>query len=68
MGTDGDTKLIWDSDNCVETENARKTYDELTKKGFKAFGVKKSGEQGQMINKFDPDMEKIILVPQISGG
>jgi hypothetical protein len=68
MGIDGDTKLIWESDNCEEVEAAKDTFNKLTKKGYKAFAVKKGGSQGEMIDKFDPDMEKIILAAPISGG
>jgi hypothetical protein len=68
MGIEGDTKLIWDSDNEIEVETARDTFNKLTKKGFKAFAVRKKGEQGEMVTEFDPDMEKIILAAPISGG
>ena len=68
MGSEGDTKLIWDSDKQVEIDIARDTFDKLTKKGYKAFAVARKGEPGEMISKFDPDMEKIILAAPISGG
>ncbi len=68
MGSDGDTKLIWDSTKKDEVDSAKKTFKDLTGKGYKAFAVKKSGAQGEMVDEFDPDMEKIILVPQIRGG
>ena len=68
LGREGDTKLIWSSDNADEVEHARKTFEELTKKGFSAFNVKKLGGQGERITKFDPEAEKMILVPQFRGG
>lgn len=71
----GDTKIVWDSDNPEEVENARATFDRLTsahpgpgKRRYVAFHVKKNGEQGGRMERFDPDAEKIILVPQIAGG
>lgn len=68
MGPEGDQKVIWDSDNKDEVDAARETFDRLTAKRYKAFAVKKGGAAGEQITKFDPNMEKIILVPPISGG
>lgn len=68
LGREGDTKLIWSSENADEVAQARKTFDELTKKGFSAFTVKRMGGQGERITKFDPEEEKMILVPQLHGG
>lgn len=68
MDHTGDTKIIWDSEKPAEVEAARKTFDELTGKKYKAYSVKKDGEQGEIITKFDPNAEKIILAPQMRGG
>lgn len=64
----GDTKLIWDKDNDDETEAAEETFKRLIKKGFAAFSVNKKGDQDKKITKFDSDLEKIIMVPQMAGG
>jgi hypothetical protein len=68
MGPEGDLKQIWDADNAEEVKAAQDAYDRLIKKGYKAFAVKKSGDKGELITKFDPELEKIIMVPPISGG
>lgn len=68
LDSTGDTKVIWDADNPAEVETARETFEKLTKKGFRAFSVKKNGEQDELITKFDPSLEKIILVPMQKGG
>jgi hypothetical protein len=68
MGPEGDTKLIWDSDNEDEVANARRTFDDLRCKNYTAYSVKKSGKKGKVITEFDPDAEKIILVPHVIGG
>lgn len=68
MGMQGDTKIIWDSEVPAEVEAAKKTFDELRAKHYSAYAVKKSGDKGNVIDKFDPDAEKIILAPQMSGG
>ncbi len=65
----GDTKIIWDSDNEAEVDNARRTFEDLVDgKKYAAFSVGKKGEKDEKIKKFDPDLEKIILIPPMAGG
>jgi hypothetical protein len=69
MGRSGDTKLIWDAENADEVANARRTFDDLKKKGFSAFAVTGAkGSKGEMIREFDPAAERIIMVPALQGG
>lgn len=68
MDHTGDTKTIWDSDNKDEVEVARETFDKLKKKGYLIYHVKKNGEAGEQMLKFDPDAEKMIAVPKVIGG
>jgi hypothetical protein len=64
----GDTKLVWDSAQEDEIDAARKMFDDLKKKGYAAFSVKKNGDKGEVIKKFDPEAEKIIMAPALVGG
>lgn len=66
----GDTKILWNKDNPDEVAAARKTFDDLvTNKRFAAFRVEgKKGKQGERMTKFDPEAERIILVPPMRGG
>ena len=64
----GDLKVIWNKDNVDEVEAAESQFDSLITKGFSAYKVDKKGEPGKMVTKFDPDAEKIIMVPKIMGG
>ena len=68
MDGTGDTRLTWDADNDDEVTAARKTFKELTGKGYAAFSMKKNGEPSVKVTEFDPWSEKIILVPPIQGG
>lgn len=68
MGSVGDTKMIWDRNNEDEVKTAKKSFDDLRKKGFTAFGVKKTGEKGDVITEFNPSMEKIIMAAPMRGG
>jgi hypothetical protein len=64
----GDTKIVWDEDKAAEVEEARGTFDRLRKKGYVAYRVNKKGDQGEVMERFDPAAEKIILSPQLLGG
>jgi hypothetical protein len=68
MDQTGHTRTIWDASNAIEVEAARATYDRLTREGYRAFHVKKDGDQGVRMDNFDPSAEKMIMVPQLKGG
>jgi hypothetical protein len=68
MDETGDTKLIWDVDNEDEVSNAKRTFNDLKKKGYVAFKVNKKGDRGSVMDEFDADAEKIIMAPQMQGG
>ena len=68
LDSSGDTKLTWDSENADETLAAKEMFKGLKKKGFAAFSVKGNRDQNQKITDFDPELEKIIMVPPIAGG
>jgi len=64
----GDTKVIWDSENEAEVENARQMFKRLKKKGYIAYAVKGDGGKGKIVTDFDPDSERVILSPPMKGG
>jgi hypothetical protein len=64
----GHTRTTWDADKPDEVAAARRTFDELTGKRYRAFRVKKDGGEGEAMTTFDPHAEKMILVPPIVGG
>ena len=68
ISAEGDTKVMWDPQNRDEIEAAEAQFDRLVKKGFAAYSVKKNGEQGKKISKFDSESGKIIMVPKMVGG
>lgn len=64
----GDTKTVWDADNAAEVEVAKATFEAFKKKGYAIYSVKRGGEKGEVMHKFDPDAEKMIAVPPVAGG
>ena len=68
MDRRGDTRVMWDPYRKDEVDAARKQFDELKKKGYLAYSVKKKGEPGEQIREFDPQAGKIIMAPPMQGG
>lgn len=68
MDTTGDTRIQWDSKNTMETFKARDKFKELKDKGYMAYTVNEKGDQGKVITDFDPEEERIIMVPPMVGG
>lgn len=68
MSRKGDLKLSWSSGNEKEIAAAKEVFDKRVKEGWAAFGEKRLGGKGDRIRTFDPDAERIVLVPQVAGG
>lgn len=68
MDGSGDSHLVWDATRPDEVAAARRMYDDLKAKKYNAYGVKEKGAKGELISSFDPDLEKIIMAPQMRGG
>ncbi len=64
----GDSKILWSSDNADEVANARRSLNDMTAKGFSAFRMKKDGTPSVRMTEFDPEAEKVVLVPALVGG
>jgi formate-dependent nitrite reductase cytochrome c552 subunit len=69
LDTTGDTRLMWDADNEDEVEAAKKMFNDLRAKHYTAYkATGKDGSKGDIITKFDPSAERIIMVPRMVGG
>ena len=68
LDASGDTKTVWNSENADEVAIARETFTKLKAKGFGLFHVKKDGEAGKRMTEFDPEVERMIAIPQLVGG
>lgn len=67
LAREGDMKISWNSGNEKEVIAAKETFEKRIKDGWTAFR-EKLGIKGEKIKIFDPDAERIVLVPPISGG
>lgn len=68
MDYTGDKRIQWDSSNRDETKEAEQTFNDFKAKGYLAYRVNKKGDQGSVIDYFDPAAERIIMQPQMVGG
>jgi hypothetical protein len=68
MDRTGDTKVMWDQANEDEVSNAKRTFDDLKKKGYLAYSVKRNGDKGEVVREFDAGAEKLIMAPPMQGG
>jgi len=66
----GESKLMWDRNRPDEVTAARDHFEFLrNKKKYLAFRAEGSeGLRGSQIYKFDPNVERIIMVPPMVGG
>jgi hypothetical protein len=64
----GDNKIEWNPGNKDQVEIARAAFDAAKAKGYLAYTLDESGHRGEVIRRFDPSAERIIMSPQPIGG
>lgn len=64
----GDERLVWDMDSGPEAKQAKNKFNELIKKGYKAYSVDHKGEKNRKITEFDVEAEEILMVPETIKG
>lgn len=57
-----------DPSNTVSLDEAKKRFDDLTKKGYRAVALGKAGEPGTLMKAFDPTAAETLFIPQLQGG
>ena len=63
-----DVRIIWDPADADGVAAARAMFDDLTKKGHRAYSVSASGERTASVRTFDESAEKLIFAPALRGG
>jgi hypothetical protein len=64
----GDSPMQWDRSNPEEVAKAEQHFNDLRSKGYFAYKVDAQGGRGEVITKFDPTLERIILHARPIGG
>jgi hypothetical protein len=63
----GHTEIKWDRRKRDEVQLARDAFNAMRSAGHSIFRVRK-GEPGERITEFDPDAEKLMVIPHLVGG
>ena len=69
LSQSGDEKVAWDKEDPESVKVARKKFLEfLAERKGMAIRLGPDGQKGEMITDFDPDAERLLLMPMIVGG
>ena len=77
MGRSGDAKVAWDVAEPAQVETAMEKFKELKSMGYLSFRVapENGGADRQLeayepsqIDVFEPDAERILMIPPVMGG
>jgi hypothetical protein len=67
LDPDGHSSTAWDPEDAEEVERARRNYEALVRRGYRAFHLEQDTE-GRMQERFDPQEERTLLVPPLHAG
>ena len=75
MDRTGHTTVTWNPEDAESVRSAREEFKQYIKDGYQAFEmdlVKENGvlveKNGTKITRFDPELGKVMMVPQLVGG
>jgi hypothetical protein len=68
LDPNGHTRTTWDTASPEEIENARRIYEDLMRRGYRAFRMQEGGRDGVPASGFDPRERETLLVPPIRAG
>lgn len=68
MDPTGHTQVRWNPSNGDEIKIARAVFTKMRKKGYQAFYAGKFGGKKGRMDEFDPEADRLILIPQLVGG
>ncbi|HEV2432352.1 MAG TPA: hypothetical protein VGT43_12660 [Burkholderiales bacterium] len=68
LDPNGHTRTSWDTSNPEEVERARRIFNDLMNRGYRAFRM--NGGAGESVPKsaFDPKDKETLFVPPIRAG
>ncbi len=67
LDPNGHSSTTWNPDDAEQVARARRTYEALMRRGYRAFGIEREGE-GRSRDGFDPREKETLLVPPIHAG
>jgi len=67
LDPEGHSSTTWNPADAEEVERARRDYEALVRRGYRAFRLDQRAE-GRTQECFDPEEKQTLLVPPIHGG
>jgi hypothetical protein len=68
LDPNGHTRTAWDAGNAEEVETARRIFNDLMSRGYRAFRMNEGAGEGVPKSGFDPKDKETLLVPPIRAG
>ncbi len=68
MDGGGDTRHQFDPGEPRSLAEAKERFENLTSRGFRAVALGADGTDGQLLDGFDPQVERTLFIPQLRGG
>ena len=67
LDPEGHSSVSWDPADVEEVERARRNYEALVRRGYRAFRLDQQTE-GRTQQRFDPEEKQTLLVPPLHAG
>lgn len=68
LDPNGHTSTSWDTASAEEVETARRIFEDLMNRGYRAFRTNGGAADSEPTRRFDPKDEETLLVPPIRAG
>ena len=68
MDRSGDTRHTFDPSDPDSVVRADERFQALIGKGFRAVALGRDGNSGELIRRFDPNLEETLFIPPLKGG
>jgi len=68
MERSGDTRHTFDASDPDSVVRADERFQALISKGFRAVALGRDGNSGELIRRFDPNLEETLFIPPLKGG
>ncbi len=68
MDRSGDTRHQFDLSDKESIARAEERFRQLTGLGFRAVARGENGNSGELLDRFDPNIEQTLFIPQLKGG
>jgi hypothetical protein len=68
LNSSGDSTVTWSPEVAEEVKSASDIFEELVQQHYTAYAFKVSAQPGEVITRFEPGAQKIIMAPRMAGG